>query len=53
VTVVSVINYQGGVGKTTATAIIGAELAFRGMKVLLVGLDPQASLTFSFYRADY
>jgi chromosome partitioning protein len=52
VTVVSVINYKGGVGKTTLTANIGAELAARGNQVLLIDLDPQASLTFSFYRAD-
>ena len=51
-TVVSVINYKGGVGKTTLTANIGAELAYRGRKVLLVDLDPQASLTFSFYMPD-
>jgi chromosome partitioning protein len=52
--VVSVINYKGGVGKTTLTANIGAELAARGRKVLLVDLDPQASLTYSFYRpADF
>jgi chromosome partitioning protein len=53
VTVVSVINYKGGVGKTTITANLGAELAFRGLKVLLIDLDAQASLTFSFYRPDY
>jgi chromosome partitioning protein len=47
--VVSVINYKGGVGKTTVTANLGAELAARGRRVLLVDLDPQASLTFSFY----
>jgi chromosome partitioning protein len=46
-----VINYKGGVGKTTLTANIGAELANRGCRVLLIDLDPQASLTFSFYRA--
>lgn len=51
-TIVSVINYKGGVGKTTLTANIGSELALRGKKVLLVDLDPQASLTFSFYDAD-
>jgi chromosome partitioning protein len=50
--VVSVINYKGGVGKTTVTANLGAELAARGRKVLLIDLDPQASLTFSFFRVD-
>jgi chromosome partitioning protein len=50
VRVVSVINYKGGVGKTTVTANLGAELAFRGYRVLLIDLDPQASLTFSFFR---
>ncbi|QDY06728.1 ParA family protein [Micromonospora sp. HM134] len=50
--VVSVINYKGGVGKTTVTANLGAELANRGMKVLLIDLDPQTSLTFSFYDPD-
>lgn len=49
-TVVSVINYKGGVGKTTLTANLGAELAARGQKVLLVDFDPQTSLTLSFYR---
>jgi chromosome partitioning protein len=53
VRVVSVINYKGGVGKTTLTANIGAELAFRGKKVLLIDLDPQASLTFSLVRPEY
>jgi chromosome partitioning protein len=53
VVVVSVINYKGGVGKTTLTANVGAELAFRGNQVLLVDLDPQASLTFSFYDPKY
>jgi chromosome partitioning protein len=50
--VVSVINYKGGVGKTTLTANLGAELAARGRRVLLIDLDPQASLTFSFFRVS-
>jgi chromosome partitioning protein len=49
VSVVSVINYKGGVGKTTLSANLGAELAYRGRRILLIDLDPQASLTFSFY----
>lgn len=50
--IISFINYKGGVGKTTLTANVGAELAFRGYKVLMVDLDPQANLTFSFIDVD-
>jgi len=50
--VVSVINYKGGVGKTTTTANLAAELAWRGKDVLIIDLDPQASLTFSFIKPE-
>ncbi|HVT11654.1 MAG TPA: AAA family ATPase [Fimbriimonadaceae bacterium] len=50
--VVAVINYKGGVGKTSLTANLGAELAWRGKRVLMLDLDPQASLTFSFIAPD-
>ena len=49
---VAVINYKGGVGKTTVVANIAAELAFRGQNILLIDLDPQASLTFSLLSVD-
>jgi chromosome partitioning protein len=50
--IVSVINYKGGVGKTTITANLSAELALRGYRVLMIDLDPQANLTFSFVRPE-
>ena len=51
--IISVINYKGGVGKTTVTANLAGGLAFRGRKVLLLDMDAQASLTFSFVTPDY
>jgi chromosome partitioning protein len=50
--IVAVVNNKGGVGKTTVTANLGAGLASRGMKVLMIDLDPQASLTKSFFTVD-
>ena len=50
--VISVVNYKGGVGKTTFVANIAAKLAKEGRKVLLIDLDPQGSLTFSFIAVD-
>ena len=50
--VVSIINYKGGVGKTTLTANLGAYAAMKGYRVLLVDLDPQTHLTFSFMSME-
>jgi cellulose biosynthesis protein BcsQ len=43
--IIAVANLKGGVGKTTLTANLGAALANRGYRVLLVDLDYQQSLT--------
>ncbi|EWT06709.1 chromosome partitioning protein [Intrasporangium chromatireducens Q5-1] len=45
--VIALANQKGGVAKTTSVASLGAALAERGKRVLLVDLDPQACLTFS------
>ena len=45
--VVTFSNLKGGSAKTTSTLAVAAELARRGRAVLLVDLDPQATLTTS------
>lgn len=44
--IISIINYKGGVGKTTSTFNIGVGLKhLANKKVLLIDLDPQCSLS--------
>jgi chromosome partitioning protein len=45
--VISFANQKGGVAKTTTTLNLGVALSEKGLKVLLVDLDPQGNLTMS------
>lgn len=47
-TIWTIANQKGGVGKTTTTVSLGGILAELGHRVLLVDTDPHASLTYYF-----
>ncbi len=50
--IIAFANHKGGVGKTTSVASIGAALARKGKRTLVVDLDAQQNLTSCFINEE-
>jgi chromosome partitioning protein len=50
---IAVVGFKGGIGKTTVCVNLGAGLALRGQRVLLIDTDTQANLSIALGMNDY
>jgi len=49
---VAIVGFKGGIGKTTLCVNLGAALALRGRRVLLIDTDTQANISLSLGLAE-
>jgi len=50
---IAIVGFKGGIGKTTTCVNLGAALALRGHKVLLIDTDTQANLSIALGVNNY
>ncbi len=50
---IAIVGFKGGIGKTTTCVNLGAGLAMRGHRVLLIDTDTQANLSIALGVNDY